>query len=77
MHKITIDIETSSDFELIKGLAQRLGLPTSERHEEKATAKQKAIFDSLFGSWEGEKSGDELAAEIHTSRHDQMREVDL
>ena len=34
MHKIIIDIENDSDFELIKGLAQRLGLPTSEQHEQ-------------------------------------------
>lgn len=77
MHKITIDIEKDSDFELIKGLAQRLGLPTSEQHEKETIEEQKAAFENLFGSWEGEESGEDLAAEIRNSRHDSMRDVEL
>ena len=77
MHEITISIENDNDLELIKGLARRLRLPTFERHEGEVTAKQKIVFDSLFGSWEGEESGDELAAEIHNSRHDSMRDVEF
>lgn len=76
-HSIIIETENQRDAELIKGLANRLGLPVVERHTGKATEKQKAIFKKLFGRWEGEESAEELAASIRAARHDSPRDIEL
>ncbi|ACT94710.1 hypothetical protein [Dyadobacter fermentans] len=36
-----------------------------------------ALLDSLFGSWEGEESGEELVKMIYSSRNDSPRDVEL
>ncbi len=38
--------------------------------------KTEDIF-SLFGSWQSEKTGDEIINEIYSSRNDQPRDIEL
>lgn len=76
-HTIIIETKDDKDFELIKSLVNRLGLPFKERHLEDLTEKQEAAFLNLAGSWVGDESGDELAARIHNARNDSPRDVEL
>lgn len=70
MRTIHIEIEDERDFELISALAQRLGLPTSVKQREELLTEQEATLQHLFGSWEGEETGEELAATLHEARND-------
>lgn len=76
-HTLIIETQDEKDFELIKGLANRLGLPVIERHIEKLEEKQRAAFRNLVGSWVGDETGDELAARIRNSRNDTARNIEL
>lgn len=76
-HTIIIETKDEKDFELIKGLADRLGLPVKERHVEGLLEKQEAAFKNMVGSWVGDETGDELVARIHNARNDAPREVEL
>lgn len=78
-HTIIIETQNDTDFALIKGLAQRLGLATNERHTSlgnSATAEE-TLFKGLFGSWQGTESGDELVNLIQAARQDKPRDVEL
>lgn len=78
MRTISIEIEDERDFELISGLAQRLGLPISVRQREELLTEQEATLQQLFGSWEGEETSDELVEMIRNARNDNVkREIDL
>ncbi len=77
MHTITINIEDDSDFELITGLIERLGLPVIQQQPEKTSDLEKEALKMLYGSWKGDESGDELAATIHQARADTIRDVQL
>ncbi|WP_097126417.1 hypothetical protein [Spirosoma fluviale] len=46
-HTITIETTNPTDFELIKGLAQRLGLPIVEKHEDTGTSHAAQEFMEL------------------------------
>ncbi|MCE7044179.1 hypothetical protein [Dyadobacter sp. CY312] len=72
-HTLIIETENEKDFELIKGLTDRLGLPVKEQHAEELLEKQKRAFNNLVGSWEG----DELADQIRSVRNDQPRDINL
>lgn len=74
---IIIKTKDEKDFELIKGLADRLGLSVKEEHEQDLLEKQKAAFKNLAGSWVGDETGDEIAARIHNARNDAPRDVQL
>lgn len=76
-HTIIIETRSDQDFELIKGLANRLGLPVVERHTGKVNEKQRAKFKKLFGRWDSEESAEELAAAIRAARHDTPRDIEL
>lgn len=76
-HTIIIKTTDDKDFELIKGLANRLGLPVDERHTEELLITPEDSFLKLFGSWESDESGDELAEIIHSSRNDNPRDIQL
>lgn len=39
--------------------------------------EREALFFSLFGSWQGQESGDELINQIYSARQSGNREVDL
>lgn len=77
-HTLIIETENEKDFELIKGLADRLGLPVKEQHA-KVVSKivQEDAIRQLFGSWEGDESGEELADQIRSARNDQPRDINL
>lgn len=42
-----------------------------------STESKDAIFDSLFGSWESEGTGDDLVNMIYSSRNDSPRDIEL
>ena len=76
---ITIEIQNDQDFDLMKGLARRLGLQTKESFLPANTneAEQKAAFKKFAGSWQGDESADELVDLIYSARHDSPREIEL
>ncbi|GAB2763498.1 hypothetical protein GCM10027275_00640 [Rhabdobacter roseus] len=78
-HKILIETQTDTDFELIVGLARRLGLHTRELPIESSEnlVEQEQILKDLYGSWQSEESGDELAAMIQQARQDTPRDIEL
>jgi hypothetical protein len=49
----------------------------SNFHRAKVEDKKQDDVCSLFGSWQSEKTGDEIAQEIYLSRNDLAREVEL
>lgn len=59
-HTITIQTENLNDFELIKGFAQRLGLLTTEKHEEKAGSNAAQEFMELQKKYPPKKVFKEL-----------------
>jgi len=75
-HTLIIETQDEKDFALIKGLADRLGLPVKERHVDGLLEKQKVAFNNLVGSWEGDETGDELVARIYASRNDAPRNIE-
>ena len=77
-HTLIIETENEKDFELIKGLANRLGLPVKEQHS-KVVSKvaQEDAVRQLFGSWQSEETGEELVDLIRSARNDQPRDIDL
>ena len=42
-----------------------------------STESKDEIFDSLFGSWESEGTGDDLVNMIYSSRNDSPRDIEL
>lgn len=76
-HTIIIKTTDDKDFELIKVLANRLGLPVAEQHTEELSKTKEDSFFKLFGSWESDESSDELAALIHSSRNDSPSDIQL
>lgn len=45
--------------------------------KEQEKKEREARFFSLCGSWQSEKSGDELVKEIYESRNDEPRDIEL
>ena len=39
--------------------------------------KKKKLFYSLFGSWQGEETGDELVKQIYSARISSSRDIEL
>ena len=78
-HTITIETESDNDFALLKGLAERLGLPVKETHvtEKTGVANQYAALKRFAGSWRGDETAEELEAAIYSARNDQPRDIDL
>ena len=78
-HTITIETESDNDFALLKGLAERLGLPVRETRsgDLKRNTDQEAALKKFIGSWQGEETAEELEAIIYKARNDRSREVDL
>jgi hypothetical protein len=60
---IIIETDEINDFELIKRLVVRLGLPMEERHIEGRLGKQETDFINLLGSKKESGLGDELSSQ--------------
>lgn len=45
--------------------------------EELSEAEQRRLLHEVFGSWQSDESGEELARRIYADRQDQPREVEL
>ncbi|PSL23971.1 hypothetical protein [Dyadobacter jiangsuensis] len=78
-HTITIETESDNDFALLKGLAERLGLPVKENHggDSIRNADQAAAMKKFIGTWRGDETAEELETMIYNARSDRSREVDL
>ena len=79
-HTIIIETHNHNDFALLKGLAQRLGLSTKEVHKEiscLSEAEELKLLESVAGSWQGDETGNELAAKIRADRNDSPRDIEL
>lgn len=78
-HSITIETQSDKDFALFKELAERLGLRTRESFDVAALSEseERKLLKEVAGSWQGDETGDELAAFLRTSRNDSPREVQL
>lgn len=78
-HTITIETESDNDFALLKGLAERLGLPVKETHQSDVTVntEQEAALKKFIGSWRGDETAEELEAMIYNARSDQPRDIEL
>ncbi|MDQ1090556.1 hypothetical protein [Siphonobacter sp. SORGH_AS_1065] len=50
---------------------------SDEAFEEKDSTEKEKLFYSLFGSWEGEQTGDELTKQIYSDRLSGKRDIDL
>ncbi len=88
-HILTIETNNTAYFERFKKLARKLGVNTIEKHDgaasvvsgEKTQAKsakeKEELFYSLFGSWEGDETGDELIKQIYSGRISGTRDIEL
>lgn len=89
-HTITIQTNNSTHFEQIKKLAQKLGVITSERHDDSTVLvsekkkqavlsdkEQEKLFKGIYGSWDGDETADELVNLIYSARSSSTREIEL
>ncbi|TDB63744.1 nitroreductase family protein [Arundinibacter roseus] len=78
-HSIIIETPSDKDFALFKELAERLGLRTHETYDVPTLdkAEEKALFEEVAGSWQGDETGDELAEFLRKSRNDSPRSIQL
>lgn len=74
---ITIETQNDQDFDLVKGLAERMGLHTQVRVSAVDEIDQKVAFEKFIGSWQGEETGDELVDMIYSARNDKGRDIEL
>ncbi|MCE7068004.1 hypothetical protein [Dyadobacter sp. CY326] len=76
--KLIIEGHKEKDIFLMKEIANRLGLITSEITQRRLTKDESlALLDKVAGSWEGPETGDELNAMIYGSRFSGNRDVEL
>ena len=78
-HTIIIETQSDNDFELIKTLAERLGLHIEETRtgSSLSEAEELRLLDRVAGSWTGDETGDELNAMIRNARYDSPRDTEL
>lgn len=76
---IVIETQDNKQFALLKGMAQRMGLPAKEiKTLSKPTKEeQEAAFKKFAGSWKGEETAEELEEIIYSARNDQPRDIKL
>lgn len=64
--------------ELFKGEDELTITVTSEKKTQPVSANEKEqLFYSLFGSWQGNETGDELVKQIYSDRVNSTRTIDL
>ncbi len=65
------DFYLNNLFQIIHTFRQNLPKTVEQK------SKEHQLFMSLYGSWQSEKSGDELMQEIYKARMDQPRNIEL
>lgn len=66
--------------ELFKNEEELTITVSSEKSAQQAVAPEddnEKLFYSLFGSWQGEESGDELVSQIYSARVSSTRDIEL
>jgi hypothetical protein len=76
MKTLILETDNENDYYLLTELVKRLGIKFSEKNSE-TIDEQAQLFKRLFGSWQSEKSGDELVNEIYNNRNDSPRNIEL
>ena len=76
MKTLILETDNENDYHLLTELVKRLGIKFSEKSSE-TNDEQALLFKRLFGSWQSEKSGNELVDEIYQARNDFPRNVEL
>lgn len=76
MKTLILETDNENDYHLLTELVKRLGIKFSEKNS--ATIDEQAqLFKRLFGSWQSEKSGNEIVNEIYQARNDSPRNIEL
>jgi hypothetical protein len=75
-HTLVIETQLDTDYQLMMSLAHRLGLHVKEPNE-LTNSGSSHLFESLFGAWVSDETGDELAQQIRQARKDSSREIDF
>ena len=68
MKTLILEIDNENDYHLLTKLVKRLGIKFSKKKSE-TIDEQAQLFKRLFGSWQSEKSGNELVKEIYEARN--------
>jgi hypothetical protein len=76
MKTLILETDNENDYYLLTELVKRLGIKFSEKETE-TIDEQAQLFRRLFGSWQSEKSGNELVKEIYEARNDFPRNIEL
>ena len=74
MKTLILETDNENDYHLLTELVKRLGIKFSEKSNE-TIDEQAQLFKRLFGSWQSEKSGNEIVNEIYQARNDTSRSV--
>lgn len=75
-HTLIIETQLDTDYQLMMGLAHRLGLRVEE-YNKLTISRPSNLLEPLFGAWAGDETGDELAQQIRQARQDSSREINL
>jgi hypothetical protein len=76
MKTLILETDNENDYHLLTELVKRLGIKFSEKSSE-TIDEQAQLFKRLFGSWQSEKSGNEIVNEIYQARNDYPRNIEL
>lgn len=76
MKTLILETDNENDYHLLTELVKRLGIKFSEKSNE-TIDEQAQLFKRLFGSWQSEKSGNEIVDEIYQGRNDSPRNIEL
>ena len=77
MKTLILETDNENDYNLLTELVKRLGIKFSEKVSGETIDEQAQLFKRLFGSWQSEKSGNEIVNEIYQSRNDSPRNIEL
>jgi hypothetical protein len=82
MKVITLKLKNNKEWHFLLNLLKRLQVPFEWKEEANQTVKNKVpqdkdIIAELFGSWQSDKSSDEIIQSINDARVNQTREINL
>ena len=76
MKTLILETDNENDYHSLTELVKRLGIKFSEKSSE-TIDKQTQLLKRLFGSWQSEKSGNEIVNEIYQARNDFPKGIEL